>query len=551
MRWRVLINSLERTAARDTLERLSIAVEQIGPLLAAAMFIPTTLGLSGLGGMIGYTVATSGTSALAQLARYLLLAAVGLSIVGPIMLPAADRTNAVRLLLLPISRPQLYVAQCLASVADPWILLPMPLLFSIPIGMAAAGAFWFAAIAALAALLLVAVLLGLASLSTTALHLLVRDRRRGELAALVAIVVLPTILMLPAMLNADGSRRGTAEGRSSGATPAWGVAFARRALTVVPSELHYRAITRPASAGAATATMPLAGLAAIGIGLFAVGFVAFDATLSSPGSTGARRAAGGLSTWNRTFPGFSHGASAVALNQWRLIARTPRGRSILISPVLVFGVFAVLMWRAGGQMEFGFITLGNGLALALFGAAVSQLAIMPFAMNQFAVDRAGLTLQLLSPLSDRDILVGKALGNGLVSLSSSIFCVVIAWLAFPGGSMAIWLTIPLGLLATYVLAAPAAAALSATFPRAVDLNSIGNGSNAHQAAGLLGMLAFAAAAAPPVLITLLSMALSPTPAAAPLLVAVWCAVALAISRSLLAVSARLFAERRENLGLVV
>src|SRR5687767_9239102 len=140
MRWRVLMNSLERTGARDTLERLSIAVEQIGPLLAAAMFIPTTLFLGGFGGLVGYTVATGGTAIPAQIARYMLLAAVGLSIVGPVLLPAVDRTNAVRLLLLPISRSQLYVAQCIAAIADPWILLSIPLLIFIPVGMAVAGA---------------------------------------------------------------------------------------------------------------------------------------------------------------------------------------------------------------------------------------------------------------------------------------------------------------------------------------------------------------------------------------------------------------------------
>jgi hypothetical protein len=549
MRWRVLMNSLERTGARDTLERLSIAVEQIGPLLAAAMFIPTTLFLGGLGGLVGYTVATAGTAIPAQIARYMLLAAVGLSIVGPVLLPAVDRTNAVRLLLLPISRAQLYVAQCIAAIADPWILLSIPLLIFIPVGMAVAGAFGLAAIAAIAALLLLAVLLGLSSLSTTTLHLLVRDRRRGELVALLAIVVVPTLVMLPTLMNANGSRRDASERRESHA-PAWAVSVARRGFAVLPSELHHAAITRPAARGAKSSAVPLAGLVATGAGIFALGFVAFGATLSSPGSTGMRRAGGGLSTWNHSFPGFSHGASAVAVNQWRLVARTPRGRSILVSPILVFGVFAVLMWRAGGEMEFGFITLSNGLALAVFGAAVSLLSILPFAMNQFAVDRAGLTLQLLSPLSERDILVGKALGNGLVSLSSSTLCVLIAWLIFPGGSPATWLTIPLGLLATYLLAVPAAAALSATFPRAVDLNSIGNGSNAHQAAGLLGTLAFAAAAAPPVLITLLASAVG-SPAAAPLLVAIWCGIAFGMSRALLTVTARLFAERRENLGLVV
>ena len=544
------MNSLERTGARDTLERLSIAVEQIAPLLAAAMFIPTTLVLSAFGGLVGYTVATGGTTIPAYIARYMLLAAAGFSIVGPVLLPAADRTNAVRLLLLPISRSQLYVAQCMAAVADPWILLTIPLLVCIPLGMAVAGAFALAAIAAIAALLFAAVLFGLSSLSTTTLHLLVRDRRRGELVALLAIVIVPTLVMLPTLMNANGERRGASERRESRA-PAWAVSVARHVFPLLPSELHHAAITRPLARGPIASAVPLAGLLASGAGIFALGFVAFGATLSSPGSTGTRRAAGSLSTWNRSFPGFSHGASAVALNQWRLVARTPRGRSILVSPILVFGVFAMLMWRSGGKMEFGFITLSNGLALAIFGAAVSLLSILPFAMNQFAVDRAGLTLQLLSPLSERDILVGKALGNGLISLSSSSLCVMIAWLIFPGGPPAIWLTIPLGLLSTYLLTVPAAAALSAAFPRAVDLNSIGNGSNAHGAAGLLGTLAFAAAAAPPVLLTLLASSVLRSPGAAPLLVAIWCAIAFAVSRTLLPITARLLAERRENLGLVV
>ena len=34
MRWRVLVNSLERTGARDRLERFSLAVDQLGPIIA-------------------------------------------------------------------------------------------------------------------------------------------------------------------------------------------------------------------------------------------------------------------------------------------------------------------------------------------------------------------------------------------------------------------------------------------------------------------------------------------------------------------------------------
>ena len=81
-------------------------------------------------------------------------------------------------------------------------------------------------------------------------------------------------------------------------------------------------------------------------------------------------------------------------------------------------------------------------------------------------------------------------------------------LLLPGGDLALWVCIPLTAIATYLTAAPIAAILSAIFPRAVDLNSIGRGSNAHGAAGLLGMLAFVAAAAPGTLLAMLALPLA-------------------------------------------
>ena len=59
MRWRVLLNSLERTGARDTLERLSLAVEQLGPIIAAVLLVPSLLAMSALSGFAGYALARS------------------------------------------------------------------------------------------------------------------------------------------------------------------------------------------------------------------------------------------------------------------------------------------------------------------------------------------------------------------------------------------------------------------------------------------------------------------------------------------------------------
>ena len=124
MRWRVLVNSLERTGARDTLERFSVAIEQVGPIITLALFFPTAMVLAALGFYAGYGMTSIESGGFAfTVFRYLLLTATALSILGPIMLPSAEQTDAVRLLLLPIPPRTLYVAQAAATVSDPWILL--------------------------------------------------------------------------------------------------------------------------------------------------------------------------------------------------------------------------------------------------------------------------------------------------------------------------------------------------------------------------------------------------------------------------------------------
>ncbi|HET7218977.1 MAG TPA: hypothetical protein VFJ02_13065, partial [Vicinamibacterales bacterium] len=105
-------------------------------------------------------------------------------------------------------------------------------------------------------------------------------------------------------------------------------------------------------------------------------------------------------------------------------------------------------------------------------------------------------------------------------------------------------------VATYALVAPGAAVLSTLFPRTVDLNSIGRGSNAHGVAGLLGLVVFAAAALPCILLTFVALAVLQRPDLTPLLLLAWTALALVISRLLFQVIVPIFDRRRENLALV-
>jgi hypothetical protein len=387
--------------------------------------------------------------------------------------------------------------------------------------------------AAAAGVLLIAALVGISLAVSNATHLFVRDRRRGELLALVVVVVLPMIGMLPALMG--GRRHDTPDHVDEPRTERRTSGIERQAFALVPSELYVR--TLPASPGTEARSA-----------LHLLAFAAFVRVLGSTATTGQKRAAGGAARRWR-IPGAARDTSAIAINQIGLALRTPRGRATLLSPIVVFGMFAVMTLRSGGTGDFAPLRLQSGIGLAAFSSFVSLMAILPLAMNQFAIDRAGLTMTLLAPVATMTLLRGKAVGNAIIVLIPGTVCFIAAALLLPGGNPALWACIPLTALAAYLTAAPIAAILSAIFPRAVDLNSIGRGSNAHGAAGLLGMLTFAAAAAPGAVLTLVVGRGLQRPHLAPLALVLWIFVSFGISLVLFRLAADVFDRRRENLGL--
>ncbi|HET7618019.1 MAG TPA: hypothetical protein VFK20_05875 [Vicinamibacterales bacterium] len=538
IRWRTFVNSLERTGARDTLERLSLATEKLGPLVAFALLIPSMIASAVLALVAGYGAATGEWILPLQIIRLLLIIPIVFAVLGPVVRPAGGTTNLIRYLLLPIPRRILYMAHAAGALTDPWILVMVPIVLLLPVGMAAGGASAGALAALVAGTALLGFLIGLTSLASSIVQLLLRNRRRGEIVMLVLVLVLPWIGFLPAALHADRERGG--RGRTSDA-PAW-MQQAPRALSWTPSELYVRSVRQRASAR----TSAVAGLLAFAAGIQILAFIAFRRQLDLPSASGARRAeiAGGL--WTRELAGLGAAGSAVAFTQLRLALRTPRGRSILAGPLLIFLVFTVLMRR--GIETFPGLPVGSGVSLAVFGSFLSLVSILPFAVNQFAIDGPGFARCVLAPIDLRAVLRGKAAGNALVVLGPALCCTVLAVLAFPSGHPAFWTALPLALANTYLLAAPAAAALSAVFPREVDLNAIGNGSNAHQAAALLGLIVFAAAAAPNALITLMATGLFHEPWLTPILLLGWGVVVYALSRVLFVSVTRLVASRIETLA---
>lgn len=553
LRWRVLVNSLEH-GGRDAMERFSLAFEQLKSTIVLLLMAPSALALLVVGIYAGRLLAAGELRVVPfDLLRFLLAAACAFAIVGPILLPAGERTNAVRLLLLPIPRGMLYAGQVVSALADPWIVLVVAAVIGLPAGLATGGHASGALVAAAGGVLLLGVLAGLTLSMTGIVHLLARNRRRGELLALLFILLVPLVGLLPGLLDSERRVRARADpgGRQERSTrPERWARVERSVVAATPSELFATAIRREARGESAAAARSLLALAATAAVLHGIAFAAFVRVLSSPGTIrSAHRSAGGRqAAWQ--VPGLSQQASAVAVNQLRLALRTPRGRAIVLSPVVLFVVFAAFLFRGGSQVEFGFVRLDGGLGVATFAGFVSLLAIVPLAMNQFAIDGAGFTLLMLAPLDTRTVLRGKAIGNALAAAIPATFCFVAAMVMFPSGSAALWASIPLGLIATYLLVAPAAALLSAIFPRAVDLNSVGGGSNAHGAAGLLGTLAFAAAGAPCLLLVLLATRYFERPVLAPVFLIGWLVACGAVVPVLFRLAEMTFDRRRENLGMV-
>jgi hypothetical protein len=557
----MFVNAIEKTGARDVLERFSVAVEHLTPIVLAVVMVPSALALAGLGAYAGYEIgAGRGSGTAVQLVRYLLLATTVFAVAGPMILPAADRTNAVRLLLLPIPYRTLYVAQAAGALGDPWLLLSVPLVLAVPLGALAAAAPAHALAALVAGVLLLIVLVGVSSLTTSLIHVLLRDRRRGELLALAFVFILPFVSILPALIgSAEGRSRGDRERaiaaderppRRKDPLPQWALDAGVIVFRMMPSELYASAVGGAARSTVGVRARGAAGLALAAAGLHAIGLLLFGRMLASPATTGGRRTATAMAIWERVVPGLSAPASAVALAQVRLALRTPRGRATLLTPLLVLVIASLMLYQAE-DATIGPIRLSGGLAVATFAAAMSLLSSLPILMNQFAVDGAGLTLALLSPLSTRQLLAGKAVGNALIAIPPTLLAVSLAAMAFRSGSVWLWLSLVLAVIATYTLSAPASAVFSAVLPRQVDMNSIGSASNAHGLSGLLGLVAVGVAAAPAAALVAAAVWLLRTPALAPLFLLGWCGLAYLISVPLFTLAGRVFESRRENLAMLM
>ncbi len=316
-----------------------------------------------------------------------------------------------------------------------------------------------------------------------------------------------------------------------------------------PSEFYARAV-RPGTGLLSSRAVSLLSLVLIAGALYGISWTIYSRLLDTPETGSSRRSRASTRASVAGFPGLGPGASAVAFAYMKLSLRTIQGKMAVYYTPIGLLVAAVAMARlTEGTLTQGFGS-HSGPILATFAALLTLLSMQKLMLNQFAIEGAGLTLQFLSPLSGRDLVAGNSAGLGVFFGCSMLFYLGIAAIFAPDPAIPLWGAAFLTGLSTFLVYAPITSALSALFPKAIDLGRIGSASNPTSAASLLGTLGMVLSAAPPVLLGAIGLYALRSPALALLFVACWtCCSALLfvlISRG----AAGIVEARRENLAMV-
>jgi hypothetical protein len=121
----------------------------------------------------------------------------------------------------------------------------------------------------------------------------------------------------------------------------------------------------------------------------------------------------------RTLPFVADAEAAIAFATLRALLRAPEAKLLLLSPIILLGLFGFLLAKTPALDQLG----DYAPAMSLGAASTGLLSILQLIQNQFGLDRAGFRAFVLSPVPRTGVLRGKnlavaplALGVGLAAL---------------------------------------------------------------------------------------------------------------------------------------
>jgi len=556
VRWRLIANSIRGGRRRDQVEQVARAFGLLAPIMGAALLTGSLFASLYLGYVAGRAAATG----LADPRRVVFIFRIVLFVMAmlQIILTAGSPAQTTigkytRLLLLPIPRRALHLIEVIANLADPWVVLVVSALSSFALGLATGGRPLAALLAFAAGLGMMAVLATLASFISFAVGWLFRSRRRSELFTLIFILFITSLSMIPMFLSThldERSRQARAAGEPRRRTSIEDVDRSLPRWTyALPSELYGRAVLNSMGERTGASILFVIAIAGEAVLLFAASASAHRRMLEALESDGRRRRSTEIAATGIRLPFVSPGVAAVAWAQARTALRSVRGRLMVLLPGPLVGLLSTFLTRIPDPKIASFMT---GLGPLIFGGGIILCfhSSLPFTMNLFGSDRAGLTLQLLSPLSDRDIARGKILGCGAVLAISAATVLIAALAVSPTGAFPYWIAAGLSGIATYLLLSPISVFFSALFPQASDLSKTGNAGNGHPFPTIVSTFLVFFLTAPAGFIVLAAQFWWRRPALALPLMLVWVGLAALVGLSALSLAARVFGVRRENLALV-
>ncbi|HPC82862.1 MAG TPA: hypothetical protein P5234_03890 [Thermoanaerobaculaceae bacterium] len=558
LRWRLTVNAAKSGRNRGTLERFSRAVAAAAPILLALLVIPAMLGLTFLGVLGGWAAAArpEASAAVVFIVGISLLAPTGWAFVRPFVMAKQGHPEREELLrLLPIPARLLRHLELVKALLDPLFLVFAPGVLALAAGAALGGRGLVTLVALAGGVGFLALLACLSSLLSLASQLLLRDRQRGELVALVFILAISALGFLPQLFRSDArtlrppSPPATAEGaaRPGHAGPPE-LEELPLGLRVLPSFQLAQALAGATRGQLAATALPLGTLWALAALAYGLAAPLHRRLLETPASSGTRRTERVEGAGSGS-PFVSGPVAAVASVQLSTFLRTVRGKATVALPP-VLGLFMALMltrWNPSGVPGFFASPVWAPVLVAL--TAVLNLGVLT--CNQFAASGTGLVLELLQPVSARAMVRGRALASALLCTASLVVAMVPLLLVVPRAALPTALAIALAGLAAHLAVAPAAAVVSATFPKTVNLSRLGQEDQPHPLAHLAVFALQGIAAVPPAACILVAQRLLGTPWLAPVLTAVWLAVAGILAVAALPLAERALVARRENLALVV
>jgi hypothetical protein len=241
--------------------------------------------------------------------------------------------------------------------------------------------------------------------------------------------------------------------------------------------------------------------------------------------------------------------AAVALVEVRTFLRTVRGRWAMIGPPLVALLFSLVFSRPSPRGPLPLF--GSSLFVCVFTIFIAIETLAVVSVNQFAADGFGFTLLALQPLSARTLVRGKALAIGALKAVSMTLTLLAPALVLRPFQPTLVLVVGLGGIAAILFSGPIEAALSALFPKRVDLSRWSRDANPHALAGLFSLLANALTVLPAAGAFVVASAVLHRPWLAPLFVGGWMLAAAGIAYAGFPIAERIFRARRENITLVV